>query len=297
MSTNFEKAIDDFMETVKINNANDTYKAYNYQFNVIKKYLKSQNIVYLEELSKDKLNAMLNHFKKTCKNNTINRRIRLLKSVYKLKNIDNVYLFSLKKFKIDVIHYNMFTELELRKIMNYINSLDSSNPYELTRMIVILLLIETGVRQSELLNIKIKNINIDDMTIKLTSTKTKEEGYVFFTKMTKDLLKEYIEFYPDREYLLFNYLSYSRYTYRHLNAFMEHLRKKLELKHCHAHMFRHTMATMLLENGCPLTSLQKLLRHSDISTTQIYLHMTIKKTKNDYNKYAVLTNLNSYNCQ
>jgi len=288
MSTNFEKAIDDFMETVKINNATDTYKAYNYQFNVIKKYLMSQNIIYLEELSKDKLNNMLNHFKKTCKNNTINRRIRLLKSVYKLKNIDNVYLFSLKKFRIDVIHYNMFTELELRKIMNYINNLDSSNPYELTRMIVILLLIETGVRQSELLNIKIRNINIDDMTIKLTSTKTKEEGYVFFTDMTKDLLKEYIEFYPEREYLLFNYTSYNKFNYRHLNAFMEHLRKKLGLKHCHAHMFRHTMATMLLENGCPLTSLQRLLRHRDISTTQIYLHMTIKNTKNDYEKYSFL---------
>ena len=121
----------------------------------------------------------------------------------------------------------MFTEEELKKIMNYINKLDSSNPYELTRMIIILLLIETGVRQSELLNIKIKNINIESMTIKLTSTKTKEEGYVFFTDMTKDLLKEYIEFYPERKYLLFNYLPYSRYTYRHLNAFMEHLIKTL----------------------------------------------------------------------
>jgi len=292
MSTNFEKAIDEYMDTVKINNATDTYKAYSYQFNVIKKYLKSQGIIYLEELNKTMINDMIKHFKKTCKNNTINRRVRLLKSVYKLKNIDNDYLFSLKKFRIDVIHYNMFTELELKKIMNYINNLDSSNPYELTRMIIVLLLIETGVRQSELLNIKIKNINIDEMTIKLTSTKTKEEGYVFFTKMTRDSLKKYIEFYPDREYLLFNYMSYSRYTYRHLNAFMEHLRTKLQLKHCHAHMFRHTMATMLLENGCPLTSLQKLLRHSDISTTQIYLHMTFKNTKHDYEKYAVLSNLN-----
>ncbi|MFA7076295.1 MAG: site-specific integrase [Candidatus Izemoplasmatales bacterium] len=190
----------------------------------------------------------------------------------------------------------MFTEEELKKIMNYINKLDSSNPYELTRMIIILLLIETGVRQSELLNIKIKNINIESMTIKLTSTKTKEEGYVFFTSMSKQLLQEYINFYPEREYLLFNYMSYNRFNYRHLNAFMEHLRKTLDIKHCHAHMFRHTMATMLIENGCPIDTVQKLLRHKDISTTQIYLHMTIKKTKSDYDKYAVLTNLNSNNC-
>ncbi|MDD4069831.1 MAG: tyrosine-type recombinase/integrase [Candidatus Izemoplasmatales bacterium] len=291
MNIKFTEAIENYMKSIEISKAPDTYKAYQYQFNVIKKYLKINNIEYLDQFTSNNINDMIAHFRKTCKNNTINRRIRLLKSVYKHSNINNDYLFSLKKFRIEVIHYNMFTELELKKIMNYINNLDSSNPYELTRIIIILLLIETGVRQSELLNIKIKNINIDEMTIKLTSTKTKEEGYVFFTKMTKDLLNEYIEFYPDREYLLFNYLSYSRYTYRHLNAFMEHLRKNLKLKHCHAHMFRHTMATMLLENGCPLTSLQKLLRHSDISTTQIYLHMSIKNTKNDYEKYAVLKNL------
>lgn len=291
MNTFFEIAINEFMDTIRVNNATETFKAYGYQINVIKKYLKWKNITYLEELSKDKLITMINHFRKTCKNNTINRRIRLLKTIYKQSGVDNEYLFSLKKFRIDVVHYNMFTEAELRKIMSYVNSLDSCNPYELTRMIIILLLIETGVRQSELLAIKIKNINIEDMTIKLTSTKTKEEGYVFFTEMSRSLLKEYIEFYPEREYLLFNYMSYSRYTYRHLNSFMEHLRKVLNLKHCHAHMFRHTMATMLLENGCPITSLQKLLRHSDISTTQIYLHMTIKKTKKDYDKYSFLKNL------
>lgn len=290
MNTNFEKAIDEFMESSKISKAPDTYKAYSYQFNVIKKLLNTMGIIYLEEFTKDDINRMINTFRKTCKNNTINRRIRLLKSVYKYKNINNEYLFSLKKFRVDIIHYDMFTESELRKIMNYINNLDSSNPYELTRMIVVLLLIETGVRQSELLNIKIKNIDIEGKIIKLTSTKTKEEGYVFFTDMTKDLLREYIDFYPDREYLLFNYMSYSKFNYRHLNAFMEHLRKKLDLKHCHAHMFRHTMATMLLENGCPLTSLQKLLRHRDISTTQIYLHMSYKKTKSDYDKFAVLKN-------
>lgn len=291
MKLKFTEAIRNYMKSVEVSKAPDTFKAYQYQFNVINKYLKIKNIVYLNQLTFEHINNMISYFRKTCRNNTINRRIRLLKSVYKHNSIYNEYLFSLKKFRIEVIHYNMFTEQELRKIMNYINNLDSSNPYELTRMIIVLLLIETGVRQSELLSIKIKNIDVEGKVIKLTSTKTKEEGYVFFTDMTKDLLKEYIEFYPEREYLLFNYMAYSKFTYRHLNAFMEHLRKKLDLKHCHAHMFRHTMATMLLENGCPLTSLQKLLRHSDISTTQIYLHMTYKKTKSDYDKYSVLKNL------
>ncbi len=271
--------------------AYNTAKAYQYQLNTVIKYFDQIGLKHLEEIKKEQVINMINHFKKTCKNITINKRIRLLKEISRHFNIKNDELYSIKKLRISTVHYDCFAESELRIIMNYINNLDSNNPYELTRMIIILLLIETGVRQSELLNIKIKHIDIDNMTIKLTSTKTKTEGYVFFTYMTKDLLKKYIEFYPDREYLLFNYMSYNRYNYRHLNAFMEHLRKNLGLKHCHAHMFRHTMATMLLENGCPLDSVQRLLRHRDISTTQIYLHMSIKKTKNDYEKYSILKNL------
>lgn len=288
-----KEAIKNFLEETELNKAQSTAKAYGYQFNTIINYFNSCNIKYLDQLNVDLVKDMIKHMKSTCKNITINKRIRLIKELIRANKIDKPEILAIKKLKQTNIHYSPFTELELKKIMNYINSMDSSNPYELTRMIIVLLLIETGVRQSELLNIRIKNIDIDNNTIKLTSTKTKEEGYVFFTYMTKTLLQDYIKFYPDREFLLFNYISFNRFSYRNLTAFMKHLKDKLEFKRCHAHMFRHTMATMLIENGCPLDSVQKILRHRNISTTQIYLHMSIKKTKRDYDQYSVLTNLNN----
>jgi site-specific recombinase XerD len=286
-----KEAIKEYLEETELNKAKSTAKAYGYQFNTIINYLNSCNVKYLEQLEVNHIKEMINHMKNKCKNITINKRVRLIKEILRFSEVDKPNIMSLKKLKQTTIHFNPFTEMELKKIMNYINSMDSSNPYELTRMVIVLLLIETGVRQSELLNIKISNIDLDNNTIKLTSTKTKEEGYVFFTYMTNNLLQEYIKFYPEREYLLFNYISYKRFNYRNLTAFMQHLREKLNLKRCHAHMFRHTMATMLIENGCPLDSVQKILRHKNISTTQIYLHMSIKKAKRDYEQYSVLTNL------
>jgi site-specific recombinase XerD len=286
-----KEAIENYLEETNLNKASSTAKAYGYQFNTIINYFISQGIKSLEELNVDLVKDMIKYMKNTCKNITINKRIRLIKELLKENKVDKPEILSLKKLRQTNIHFSPFTEIELKKIMNYVNSLDSSNPYELTRMIIVLLLIETGVRQSELLNIRIRNIDLDNNTIKLTSTKTKEEGYVFFTYMTKSLLQEYIEFYPDRDYLLFNYISFNRFNYRNLTAFLKHLRDKLGLKRCHAHMFRHTMATMLIENGCPLDSVQKILRHKNISTTQIYLHMSIKKAKRDYDQYSVLKHL------
>jgi len=291
----FENSIDEYMEELELDVAPQTIQAYWYNLNVVRKYLKEKNIKYLEHLSKDKIIDMIKHFKKTCKNVTINKRIRLLKRIYEFHNVKNEYLSNFKKLKRTTIHYDPFTESQLKKIMNYAINIDTSNPYEFTRLIIIYLLLDTGIRGSELLHVEIKNIDLDERVIKLTHTKTKKQGYVFFSTVTKELLQDYLKLQPERKYLLWNYISYKNYTYIHLRNFMDHLKKECNLVKCHAHMFRHTFATRMHESGIDFLVLQNLMRHENPEMTKIYTRTSYKLKKKSHDSYGILNNISIQN--
>lgn len=291
MEHNFNESIDEFMDSTEIRVAEATSKAYWYNLNVIKKYLANNDILFLESFDRVKILSFIKHLKKTCKNTTINRRMRLLKKIYEYHDVNNSFIEKFRNLKKTVIHYDPFTEQQLRKIMNYVNSLDSKNPYELTRIVITLLLLDTGVRGSELLNIEVKNIDFDEQIIKLTSTKTKKQGYVFFTGLTKKLLFEYVSFFPERKYLLWNYYSFNRFTYRHLRTFMDRIKKECDLVKCHAHMFRHTFGTLMHNYGIQDKDLQELMRHENFETTEVYIKASYKQRHNSYKKYNIIDNL------
>ena len=260
------------------------------------KFLNEYRIQFPYQLTDNTLNMFRTFARKTCKPITENKRILFMKQVFKHFNIENEALFSMKKLRETKLSYDIIHESELKKILYYIKDYDIEKPYELTKKLIILLLLDTGVRQSELLSIEINNINFDENSIYLTRTKTRLARTVFFTKLTKELLVKYVSIDPKRKLLLWNYISYERFTYRHLEWLMKKIKKDLKLKRLNARMFRHTMATALAENGCDIYTIQKILGHADISTTEIYLHMSLKKTKDDYNKYNLVDNIDiSYN--
>lgn len=256
-----------------------------------RRFLKQSNIKIPDELKHDEIIQFIRFAKKTCKNITINKRLLFIKQVYSHFEIENKDLFKTPKLRETRLSYDIIHENELKLILKHIKTFDEKIPYELTKKLIILLLLDTGVRQSELLSIEIKNINFHENSIYLTRTKTRLARTVFFTHLTRELLIKYIDIDPQRKYLLWNYISYTRYTYRHLEWLMNKIQADLGLKKLNARMFRHTMATALAENGCDIYTIQKILGHADISTTEIYLHMSLKKTKNDYNKYNLMDSL------
>lgn len=256
-----------------------------------RKFLKLHQIKHPSDLNNQTIVLFMRYLKKTCKNITINKRMLFIKQVFSHFGIDNKELFKTPKLKESRLSYNILHENELKLILKYIKTIDESKPYELTKKLIILLLLDTGVRQSELLSIEIKNINFHENSIYLTRTKTRLARTVFFTHLTRDLLIKYIDIDPQRKYLLWNYISYTRYTYRHLEWLMNKIQRDLGLKKLNARMFRHTMATALAENGCDIYTIQKILGHSNIKTTEIYLHMSLKKIKADYEKYNLIDHI------
>ncbi|XMB71449.1 site-specific integrase [Mycoplasmatota bacterium WC30] len=280
-----------YQEYSKINKADETVRYQQSHVNSLFRFFDNNKILYTNQITEKSLNNLRVFLRTTCIAKTENKRINYLKQVFNHYNIKNKSLSSANKIRETRLKYDVIHETELKRILEYTFDIQEDNPYYLTRKLIILLLLDTGVRQSELLNIEINNIDFNENSIYLSRTKTRLARTVFFTKLTRSLIIKYIAVDPIRQYLLWNYISYQKFNYRNLEWIMKKIKKDLKLKKLNARMFRHTMATALAENGCDIYTIQKLLGHTDISTTEIYLHMSLKKTKEDYRKYNLVDNM------
>lgn len=279
-----KKIIDEFLEEVLVKNHYDTYTCYSSHLKCFYKFCETKKILKVEDV-KEKIFL---EYVKYCKefklsNRTINKRYRLFIQVLKFKKID-ISDFEKNTLKEKNIRFDMFNACDLKKIVNYVYNL-KEDKINLTHKLAIFLLMSTGARINELLNIEKQNIDFSDNSILLTVTKTDVDRYVFFDKYTAELLKKYLEYDNDSKYLLFNYYQNKRYTYRTCRCFLEKMKKELEIDKLHPHMFRHTFASNLVLNEAPLFMIKELLGHSSIRTTEIYVHMNKNNLKKCHDKF------------
>jgi site-specific recombinase XerD len=152
---------------------------------------------------------------------------------------------------------------------------------------LIMLLLDTGVRVNELVNIETRNINYSDRAILLVVTKNDKQRYVFFTEETLHIMKIYLNRYSvDGPYLFPNRDNIQKHiTKRAISKSLYNLKKRLNLEgSISPHKWRHTFATRYLRKEGSLISLQHLLGHEDIKTTMIYEHINKNDLQNMYNK-------------
>ena len=185
-------------------------------------------------------------------------------------------------------------EKKLPKII-YSNELDTilNIPDKTTKIglrdaLILELLYSTGVRVSELVNIKIDDINFNKKEIKIFGKGSKERIVLFGNKCL-DLLEQYIsksrsELYSEYsdDYLLLSKTG-SKINQREIRSIIDDVVTKAGLKiHISPHVLRHTFATDLLNNGADLRSVQELLGHESLSTTTIYTHISNERLRNVY---------------
>ncbi len=149
---------------------------------------------------------------------------------------------------------------------------------------IIELLYATGVRASEFVNIRIRDVDLKQRTIRIMG-KGRKERMVVFSQSSKETLEHYLddvrpgiagknhlEF--NNEYLFLN-ASGEKLTVRGLQYILEDIEKKIGTNYgLHPHIFRHSFATHLLEGGADLRVIQELLGHESLNTTQIYTHVS-----------------------
>lgn len=180
--------------------------------------------------------------------------------------------------------------LSLEEIVQVIQSIDDSNPAGTRNKAMMLLLINTGMRISELVHLEINDINHSASNVRVIG-KGNKERLVPLDQETCHYVYSYMQdersFFNKKNNLWLFQMNDGRRMSRE-NFY--NILQKLVLdsgvrEHFTPHMLRHTFATTLLENHCDLRSIQVMLGHQDISTTTIYTHVTHKQILDDYNKF------------
>ena len=219
----------------------------------------------------------------------------------KISSLRTFYNFLLKEGIVDV---NYFKEVENVKtpkklptfidetdMVTILDSIDTTTDLGNRNRVLLELMYATGMRVSELCTLEIKQINFYNNTIKVYG-KGKKDRIVILYESIADKLKFYIDFTRSNllsisgiEEISNVFINYKgtpltpRGVRKIINSVIEHCAVN---KHVSPHMIRHSFATHLLNNGCSLLSVQKLLGHESIKATQVYTHVSTDRLKEVY---------------
>ena len=220
------------------------------------------------------------------KNSTIARRISAIRSFYNyllsMGIISNNIFNSIRNPKLEKRLPNYLSYEELGDILD---SIDISAPTGIRNRLLIEMFYATGCRVSELINIKMSDINFTNKSIRIMGKGSKER-IVYYGDYAQIYLNMYLEteFNKDSKYLFLNDKK-DAMSVQDVEVIIRYIVKDLALKtHVTPHTLRHTFATHLLNNGADIKSVQELLGHASLNTTGIYTHVSNERLKEVYLK-------------
>jgi site-specific recombinase XerD len=184
--------------------------------------------------------------------------------------------------------------LDADEVMALFDACDTSNIIGLRDRAILELLFSTGLRVSELVKLNIDSINLDKGEFSIRG-KGQKDRPVYVSDSAKEAIHNYLKQRKDNYEALFvqaskrkneEDITISRLTTRTIQRIVERYRTKAGItKHVTPHTLRHSFATDLLGNGADLRSVQSLLGHANIATTQIYTHVTDPQLKEIHKKF------------
>ena len=269
----------------------------NYSDNTVNSYGNDLNKVDSYFNGKDMLKLTTNEINKYIKSisflapATISHNISTLKSFYLYYiKIGKIVSSPVEAIKLPKLGTHLPTYLTIDEVNNLLD-IEVSDPFQARNKAILELMYATGLRISEVVSLEFKNIDFDDCIVRVMGKGSKER-IVPINDVALKYLKLYIDDY--RPELVKGTINNYLFLNNHGNVITRQgifkMIKKYALekgikKEIGPHTLRHTFATHLLENGADLRIIQELLGHSDISTTQIYTHLTNETLHNEYKKY------------
>jgi integrase/recombinase XerC len=222
-------------------------------------------------------------------NVSVNRKMASLKAYYKFllktKQIETSPLLKQKSLKTPKKIQIPFSEKEVDAVLMYMQ-----NPvgFEAVRdKLIVDLLYTTGMRRTELIHLKLANVNFGASTIKVLGKRNKERIIPILSVINcqfESYLKERngLENIIDDEYFFLSKKGVKineSFVYRLINSYFSSVSEKVKKS---PHILRHTFATHLLNNGADLNSVKELLGHSSLASTQVYTHNSLTELKKVY---------------
>lgn len=309
-----EEVIKDFKFHCKFerNLSNKTMEAYSIDLNQFEQFKDYKNLD-INEFDKHKLKDYVQSlYELNFKAKTIKRKIAVLKALFTYLEFDEVILVSpFRKMRIAIKEpKNLPKTMELKEIVKILKilykikeSFENKSIYSYKAIVrdisIIEILFSTGIRVSELCNIKINDISLQTGTIKIKGKGDKERIIQICDSEVKKILKEYFELFNEQikktKCFLINRLD-KQISEQSVRLMIKKYQKISGLeKHITPHMFRHSFATLLLEEGVDVRYIQNMLGHSSIATTQIYTQVNMKQQKKILNSKHPRKGLNFVN--
>ena len=282
--------LNNFIEYLKVEKNYSEYTIKNYSIDIEEyiNYCNENNINIYNITYKEIKSYLALLFEKEYSASTISRHISSLRSFYS-------YLYKNK-----LVEKNVFKSVSLpkkeKRIPKYMtnedidivfNIPDINSPLGQRNRLILELLYGTGIRVSELCNIKVSDIDLNKESINVIGKGSKER-IVFYGDVCRDILNKYINEGRivllngnKNDYLIIGaYKKDNKISVRSIEKVIDSIIKKAAIKkNITPHTLRHTFATHLLNEGCDILIVKELLGHSSLDTTGIYTHFSNERLR------------------
>ena len=214
---------------------------------------------------------------------SVNRKISTLKTYFKFLIREGVLIENpITKVVAPKSKKRLPVFIEEDQIASLLNEVQFEKGFVGQRnKLIIELFYVTGIRLSELINIKISDVDLNKQSIKVLGKRNKERIIPLSSNVVNDL-NIFIENNQKNKYLFTNLEGeklYNKLVYRLVNKYIG---KISSVNKKSPHILRHTFATHMLNNGADINAIKELLGHANLSATQVYTHNTIEKLKTVY---------------
>lgn len=257
-----------------------TIKWYKVALGSFLKFYKSE-IQYIDQITTDKLREYLfsKRFDGSWTADSLLNQYKGIKSFLKWcvnrGYFDINPIDAIEKPKLDKKLPKRITKQEAERVINHVFNKRKAYRFERYRNRALLAtILYSGVRVNELLSLKLHDLDMENRLINVMHGKGGKDRIIPISSTLLRYLKEYLadraRLKKDCEYFFVTLRGNKRFTYNGFKKMIDKVKKSTRIKFS-AHRLRHTFATLMLEGGCDLFALQKMLGHSDIKTTTIYL--------------------------
>lgn len=291
-----DKLVDDYINFILVEKrvSHNTVDAYSHDLRRYIDYLYRLGVGDLQDVSSEDVVSYLAELRKSnIAPNTINRKLAAIRGFYKfLIREGRLGENPVANIGLAKVWMRLPDTLSKEEVEQILSQPDASSPMSIRDRAMLELLYAAGLRVSELVNLNISNINWQVGYLVAVGKGNKERiipignmAYKWLTKYIDEARPQLLKGKTSTDILFTNRFGKKLSRQGFWKIVRQYAYRAGLLKKIHPHTFRHSFASHLLEGGADLRSVQTMLGHADISTTQIYTHITREKLKEIHRKY------------
>ncbi len=281
--------IDEFIDYLRFEKkySENTISSYTLDLKKFTNYIKKD----YDKIKKEDIQKYIQNLSKEESSLSVSRTISTLKSFYKFLEINKYTktnpLTLISNPKQPKTLPKVLSEKEVNKLLD----INLKTDFDYRNKAMLELMYGSGLRVSELINLNVNDIDVNNCTVRIFGKGSKER-IIPLNEYATEAINNYILYHRtalfkhgENNYLFLNNHG-NKMTRQGFFKILKKLAKEKNIKtEFSPHTLRHSFATHLLKYGADLRSIQELLGHSDISTTQIYTHITNEKLQKNYQEY------------